>query len=86
VVIEPADWHLVWSLGYKKLTLPEGFQVTWNTYPLFTDKYQPQPAGTETVLAQNCAPTTHTLTLKGSADKLGITGFRVHTPAPSLVE
>jgi hypothetical protein len=86
VVIEPADWHLVWSLGYKKLTLPEGFQVTWRTYPLFTAKYQPQPAGTETVLAQNCAPTTHTLTLKGSADKLGITGFRVHTPAPSLVE
>jgi hypothetical protein len=82
VVIEPADWHLVWSLGYKKLTLPEGFQVKWKTYPLFTAKYQPQPAGAETVLVQNCAPTAHKLTLKGSAGKLGITGFRVHAPAP----
>ncbi len=82
VVIEPADWHLEWSLGYKKLTLPEGFQVKWKTYPLFTAKYQPQPVGAETVLVQNCAPTIHTLTLKGSASKLGITGFRVYAPAP----
>jgi len=82
VVIEPADWHLVWSLGYKKLTLPEGFQVKWKTYPLFTARYQPQPAGAETVLVQNCVPTTHKLTLKGSADKLGIIGFRVDAPAP----
>lgn len=82
VVIEPADWHLVWSLGYKKLTLPEGFQVKWKTYPLFTATYRPQPVGTETVLVQNCAPAAHTLTLKGSAGKLGITGFRVYAPAP----
>jgi hypothetical protein len=82
VVIEPADWHLEWSLGYKKLTLPDGFQVQWKTYPLFTAKYQPQPAGAETVLVQNCAPTTHKLTLKGPAGKLGITGFRVYAPAP----
>jgi hypothetical protein len=82
VVIEPDDWHLVWSLGYKKLTLPENFQVTWKTYPLFTARYQSQPAGAETVLVQNCAPTTHTLLLKGAADKLGITGFRVYAPAP----
>ncbi len=80
VVIEPADWHLEWSLGYKKLTLPEGFQVKWKTYPLFTAKYQPQSTGAETVLVQNCATTTHKLTLKGSASKLGITGFRVYAP------
>ncbi len=83
VVIEPADWHLVWSLGYKKLTLPEGFQVKWKTYPLFTAKYEPQPAGAETVLVQNCTSTTHKLTLKGSTGNLGITGFRVDAPAPS---
>lgn len=86
VVIEPADWHLVWSLGYKKLTLPEGFQVKWKTYPLFTAKYEPQPAGAETVMVQNCSPTAHKLTVKGSADKLGITGFRVYAPAPVMAE
>lgn len=86
VVIEPADWHLVWSLGYKKLTLPEGFQVKWKTYPLFAAKYEPQPADAETVLVQNCSPTSHKLTVKGSADRLGITGFRVYAPAPVVAE
>ena len=81
VVIDPADWHLVWSLGYKKLKLPAGFQVKWKTYPLFTARYEPQPAGTETVLVQNCANSAHKLTLNGSAAKLGIHGFRVYAPA-----
>lgn len=84
VVIDPADWHLAWSLGYKKLDLPEGFQVKWKTYPLFATQYEAQPAGTETVLVQNCANTAHKLTLKGYAAKLGISGFRVYAPA-SLV-
>jgi len=67
VVIEPADWHLAWGLGYKKLTLPAGFQVTWKTYPLFTTHYEPQPAQAETVLVQNCTNGPHKLTLKGPA-------------------
>ena len=81
VVIEPADWHLAWSLGYKKLELPAGFQVKWKTYPLFTARYESQPAGAETVLVQNCAIASHKLTLKGSPGKSGITGFRVYAPA-----
>ena len=80
VVIDPADWHLNWSLGYKKLKLPQGFQVKWKSYPLFTAKYEPQPAGMETVLVQNCANTAHKLTLKGAAGKTGIGGFRVYKP------
>lgn len=84
VVIDPADWHLVWSLGYKKLSLPEAFQVKWKTYPLFTAKYEPQPAGTETVLVQSCVSAAHKLTLKGSAAKLGITAFRVYAPSKTL--
>lgn len=80
-VIEPADWHLAWSLGYKKLTLPENFQVKWKTYPLFTANYEPQPAGAETVLVQNCSNGPHTLTLDASAEKLGIVRFRVYAPA-----
>lgn len=83
VVIEPADWHLAWSLGYKRLDLPDKFQVKWKTYPLFTGLHEAQPAGTETVLLQNCGNAAHTLTLKGSAAKLGIGGFRIYAPASS---
>ena len=81
VVIDPADWHLAWCLSYKKLRLPDGFQIKWKTYPLFTARYEPQPAGTETVLVQNCANAEHQLTLRGSAARAGITAFRVYAPA-----
>jgi len=83
VVIDPADWHLIWSLGYKKLKLPQGFQVKWKSYPLFTARYEPQPAGTEIVLVQNCTNMAHKLTLKGAAGKTGIVGFRVYAPTPA---
>ncbi len=88
VVIDPADWrdHLMWCLKYKKIELPAGFQVKWKTYPLFTAKYEPQPAGTETMLVQNCANGEHKLTLKGPAAKLGITAFRVYAPATNIPE
>jgi hypothetical protein len=81
VVIDPADWHLAWCLSYKKLRLPDGFQIKWKTYPQFTTKYAPQAAGIETVLVQNCANGTHQLTLRGSADRSGITALRVYAPA-----
>jgi hypothetical protein len=81
VVIDPADWHLAWILGYAKISLPDGFEVKWKSYPLFRATYQAQPAGTETVLVQNCANGPHTLTLKGSAKDLGISAFRVYAPA-----
>ena len=81
VVIDPADWHLAWCLSYKKLQLPDGFQIKWKTYPLFTARYEPQPAGTETVLVQNCANGKHQLTLRGPAGRAGITAFRVYAPA-----
>lgn len=83
-VFSPVDFSIAEGVGYSKTTLPEGFQVTWQTYPLFTEKYEPQPAGTETVLVQNCANAAHKLTLKGSAEKLGIAAFRVYAPAPDL--
>lgn len=81
VVIDPADWHLAWILGYAKVSLPDGFEVKWKSYPLFRATYEAQPAGTETVLVQNCANGAHTLTLKGSAKDLGISAFRVYAPA-----
>ena len=68
-------------LSYKKLQLPDGFQIKWKTYPLFTARYEPQPAGTETVLVQNCATGKHRLTLRGSAARSGLTVFRVYAPA-----
>ena len=81
VVIEPADWHLAWCLQYKKLELPAGFQVTWKTYPQYVSAYEPQPAGTETVLVQHCSNKQHRLTLRGATARSGITAFRIDAPA-----
>ncbi len=35
-----------WSLSQcRKAALPQGFEVTWRSYPLFDRVYEPQPAG-----------------------------------------
>jgi hypothetical protein len=81
VVIEPSDWRVAWTLGYRQATLPAGFQVTWRSYPLFTRIFEPHPAGTRTVLVQGCANEPHTLTLIPSGGAAGIGGFVVHAPA-----
>ncbi|MHB8972460.1 MAG: SGNH/GDSL hydrolase family protein [Pirellulaceae bacterium] len=81
VVIEPPDWRIAWTLGYRKATLPAEFQVTWRSYPMFTCVYEPQPAGTRTLLVQGCANQTHTLTLIPAGGALGIGQFVVHAPA-----
>lgn len=80
VIIEPSDWRIPWTLGYRKATLPEGFTVTWKSYPLFTDSYTPQPAETRTLLVQGCANEKHTLTLSPQAGDLGIQEFVVYAP------
>lgn len=79
-VIEPADWRIPWTLGYRKATLPEGFKVTWRSYPLFTGTYEPKPAGARTVLVQGCSNTPHTLTLLSEKGTLGIGTFVIHAP------
>jgi len=84
VVIEPGDWRIAWILQYRKATLPEGFTVTWRSYPLFTRAYEPKPAGARTVLVQGCANREHTLTLIPEGGSLGIRAFVVHTP-PQII-
>jgi len=79
-IIQPDDWQIAWTLGYKKATLPPGFTVSWNSYPLFAPKYEPKPAGARTVLVQGCSNQEHTLTINGRAADLGIRGFVVHAP------
>lgn len=81
VIIEPSDWRVAWTLGYRKATLPEGFKVTWKAYPMFTAEYTPQPAETRTLLVQGCTNEPHTLTLKARGGSLGISQFVVHSPA-----
>lgn len=80
-IIEPTDWRIAWTLMYRKATLPEGFQVTWRSYPLFAREYEPNPAGARTLLVQGCANQAHTLTLVPAGGALGISGFVVHAPA-----
>jgi len=79
-IIEPSDWRIAWTLGYKKATLPAGFKVTWRSYPLFARTYEPKPAGTRTLLVQGCANQLHTLTLIPEGGGLGISAFIVHAP------
>jgi hypothetical protein len=80
-IIEPADWRVAWTLGYKKATLPEGFKVTWKAYPMFARAYGPKPAGARTLLMQGCLNQAHTLTLIPEGGALGIGAFVVHAPA-----
>lgn len=81
VILEPNDWHIGWILNYRKATLPEGFQVKWKSYPLFTNDYKPQPVGTRTLLVQGCANGEHTLTIIPQGGDLGIQEFVVYAPA-----
>ena len=80
VIIEPSDWRVAWTLGYKKATLPAGFKVTWKSYPLFSRIYEPKPADTRTLLVQGCSNGPHTLTLVPEGGALGISRFVVHAP------
>ncbi len=80
-IIEPSNWRVAWTLGYRKATLPEGFQVTWRSYPMFAREYKPKPAGTRTLLVQGSANQAHTLTLIPKGGALGISKFVVHAPA-----
>ncbi len=80
-VIEPGDWRIAWTLGYRKATLPEGFQVTWQAYPLFASTYRPQPDAARTLLVQGCDNRRHTLTLVPEGGELGIGQFVVYAPA-----
>jgi hypothetical protein len=80
VIIEPADWRVAWTLEYKKATLPAGFQVTWQTYPLFARRYAPEPAGTRTLLVQGCENREHTLTLLPEEGMPGVRAFVVYAP------
>ncbi|MDZ7619212.1 MAG: hypothetical protein U1E05_19615 [Patescibacteria group bacterium] len=81
VVIEPDDWRVAWTLGYRKATLPEGFKVTWRSYAMFTALYVPQPAEARALLMQGCANEPHTLTLKAEGGSPGIRALILHSPA-----
>ena len=82
VLIKPEDWHVAWTLGYLKATLPKGFTVTWRSYPLFTPVYAPQSASRHIRLVQGCTNTAHTLTPqpRSAGGKLGIGAFIIHAP------
>lgn len=79
-IIDPDDWQIAWTLGYKKATLPPAFKVTWQSYPLFADSYAPQPSGTRTLMVQGCTNQAHVLKLVPEGGALGIGAFVVHAP------
>jgi len=86
-VIIPANmWMVNWSLRYRDETLPEDYEVTWETKPLFTDVYEApvtEDASLEytTMLAQGLENAEHTVTLIPNGDgALPIAAFRVYRP------
>jgi hypothetical protein len=79
-VIEPQDWRVAWTLGYRKAVLPDDFTVTWSSYPLFCQGYEPKPAQGRTLLVQGCSNAQHTLTLEAKGGALGGGSFIVYRP------
>ena len=89
-VIAPDDFH-VWQYEYakdKKYYIDKGVdkakvgdKVVWKTVKLFADPYEASPAGTQTVLVQNCVNGPHTLTIIPQGRALGIGSFIVNAPA-----
>ncbi len=91
VAIEPGMWMVNWSLRYQKATMPEGYQVTWQTLPLFVDPYQApvtdDPAKEyATTLVQGLSNSEHTVSLIPNGDgPVPVAAFRVYRP-PLAVE
>jgi hypothetical protein len=81
VSMEPADWRIAWTLGYRQATLPAGFQVIWRSYPMFAATYEVKPTGVRTLLVQGCTNEAHTLTWTEQGEDLGIEAFEVYAPA-----
>ena len=89
VVIEPDDFH-VWQYEYakdKKYYIGKGVdkakvgdKVEWRTVKMFADPYEASIAGTQTVLVQNCANGSHTLTIIPQGGAIGIGAFIVNAP------
>lgn len=86
VVIEPNEWMVNWSLRYRNASLPEVYQVTWQTLPLFVNTYRApvteDPAAEyATTLAQGLSNAEHTVTLRPNGDgPVPVAAFRVCRP------
>ncbi len=80
-VVIPVEAFSDWP-GWLQSAPKPGDTIQWHTYPLFTARLTARPAGTETLILQGCANTTHKLTVKLPKDaKSGIKGFRVWKPS-----
>jgi hypothetical protein len=86
VVINPSDIGAVWQFAYFKKPLPENFQVTWSSRPMFSDSYTAGAAGERTVILQNCVNGPHKLTVRSETGKPGIGKWIVNTPAKQAEE
>lgn len=67
--IEARDWHMTFPLRYKKITLPENFQIRWSTYPLCTETVTINPDDQAVVLYQSTDLSQKTISIVPDADK-----------------
>lgn len=81
-MITPDCCPMVWQYNWLRRWAPKpGTVFKWKTVPLFAECYRPIPAGSETLVLQGCANCTHELTIVPKGGKLGISGFRIYSPA-----
>ena len=81
VKLEVEDMRMVWQFAYFKSEVPEHFQVTWSTIPMFADPYITAPVGTRTLLLQHCENGTHKLTIRPKSGNAGIGKWIINAPA-----
>lgn len=84
VVIEPADWDVIYALGLPRIPVPEKFIVNWHVVPYFTDNFVSPGVkndGIETTvtLAQGLNNEQHKLEISGSPDT-PVSAIRIYRP------
>jgi hypothetical protein len=82
IMIEPGDFFIFESEAYTKKETPEGFEISWEVRPLFTDTLVPGKEASVFLLGQGLSNKTHRLAIKtvGSSCHIPIKSIRVYSP------
>jgi len=83
IIIDHSDYYMMVEDSYrKKYDTKEGFEVTWEVKPLFSDRIKYDPTESVYLVAQGLTNSEHTLQLvqNGDGDGFPIKSIRVHEP------
>jgi hypothetical protein len=86
VVIDYRDFKIPWARAYSKQPCPQGFEVTWEAIPLFTETLHAVPEGERgkvqlATLAKGLSNGPHTLEIVPNGDgAIAVESIVVHEP------